>query len=209
MNAHELIPHLERIVRQHGTGISEFELIQVLDNDPDIPFTKPNMTDSWMLFQSHFWLFHCLYLLQVELLATTGEMLDIIATRVRLLPPTSTVFNMADPRNTETTLPHSGLPAAGDTMRAYYLDLDNLDRETPQSINDKLKAFWRGLSVGPAQPDDWEVMGLKPSVSADELRLQYRRLCQKHHPDRGGDAQAFRAVQAAYARLKIAVLRKG
>lgn len=44
-------------------------------------------------------------------------------------------------------------------------------------------------------------LGLSAGASATEVRSAYRRLAKLHHPDRGGDAEAFQHVQRAYERL--------
>lgn len=38
--------------------------------------------------------------------------------------------------------------------------------------------------------------------SAEEARLEYRRLCMEHHPDRGGDTLVMQAINEAYRRWK-------
>ncbi|TGG95728.1 hypothetical protein E4656_04780 [Natronospirillum operosum] len=183
-----LLAHLDIILREHRTGISEYELMQRLDAEPQAPFTRPDMLDSWVLFRSHFWLFHHLYLLKLQL-GSVGETLDIVATRICR-------FHTQDTASTQTEV------APADPMQEYYLDLDNLVRETPDSLQAKLDAFWRGLQAPDKVHADWALFDLKPPVSAPALRQRYRALCQRHHPDRGGDAVQFQQVQAAYARLK-------
>ncbi len=55
-------------------------------------------------------------------------------------------------------------------------------------------------------PNDFAVLGLRPSAGDDEIRDAYRRLAKIHHPDRNpGDAQAlstFRRLTDSYAALK-------
>lgn len=43
-----------------------------------------------------------------------------------------------------------------------------------------------------------EILGVPPGASRDEIRAAYRRLAALHHPDRGGDAEAFAKVNAAH-----------
>jgi DnaJ domain len=45
------------------------------------------------------------------------------------------------------------------------------------------------------------VLGVAPGASPDEIRAAWRRVARDTHPDHGGDAAAFRAAAAAYARL--------
>lgn len=45
----------------------------------------------------------------------------------------------------------------------------------------------------------YELLGVSPDASPDELRLAYRRACRLHHPDRGGNPDVFDAVQKAWA----------
>ena len=45
------------------------------------------------------------------------------------------------------------------------------------------------------------VLGLQPSATYEDVKFAYRRLRALHHPDRGGDADKFLAVQRAYERL--------
>ena len=51
----------------------------------------------------------------------------------------------------------------------------------------------------------WEVLGLTPGASQDAIRQAYRKLAQRHHPDKhpnDPEAQArFQAIQAAYTEL--------
>ncbi|WP_224096551.1 DnaJ domain-containing protein [Pseudoxanthomonas sp. X-1] len=44
----------------------------------------------------------------------------------------------------------------------------------------------------------WQVLDVFPEASASDIRAQYQRLRARHHPDRGGKPEDFRAVQTAY-----------
>ena len=57
------------------------------------------------------------------------------------------------------------------------------------------------MSDSPAAASPYEVLGVSPSASDDELRRAYRRLLRHTHPDVGGDAAAFHTVQIAWERV--------
>ncbi|TFB49510.1 J domain-containing protein [Cryobacterium tagatosivorans] len=53
----------------------------------------------------------------------------------------------------------------------------------------------------PAAATPYEVLGVSPTASQDELRRAYRRLLRHTHPDVGGSAERFHAVQIAWERV--------
>ncbi|HEY4104342.1 MAG TPA: J domain-containing protein [Polyangiaceae bacterium] len=52
----------------------------------------------------------------------------------------------------------------------------------------------------------WEILGLKPSATLTEIKSAYRKRALEAHPDRGGSAERFRALQTAY---ESALTRRG
>lgn len=46
--------------------------------------------------------------------------------------------------------------------------------------------------------DPYEVLGVKPEASADEIRSAWREAARTHHPDAGGDAETFKRAQWAF-----------
>ena len=52
----------------------------------------------------------------------------------------------------------------------------------------------------PDPPED--NFGLKRSKSQEELRENYKKACLQHHPDKGGDHDAFIKLKDEYDRLK-------
>jgi len=44
----------------------------------------------------------------------------------------------------------------------------------------------------------YEALGLEPGASSDEVKAAYRAKAKEHHPDAGGNAEAFKEVQEAY-----------
>jgi curved DNA-binding protein CbpA len=57
------------------------------------------------------------------------------------------------------------------------------------------------MPESPASPTPYEVLGVSASASQDELRRAYRRLLRATHPDTGGSAVRFTAVQLAWERV--------
>src|SRR3954465_5171607 len=54
------------------------------------------------------------------------------------------------------------------------------------------------MSDSPASPTPYEVLGVRPDVGHPDLRPADRRLRGETHPDTGGTAAAFQAVQQAW-----------
>lgn len=50
----------------------------------------------------------------------------------------------------------------------------------------------------PASATPYEVLGVPATATADQLRAAYRRRLRETHPDTGGDAASFTAVQTAW-----------
>jgi hypothetical protein len=50
----------------------------------------------------------------------------------------------------------------------------------------------------------WDVLGVSPVASWDDIQRRYRALAMEHHPDRGGEAKVFLKVQAAYELARAA-----
>jgi Sec-independent protein translocase protein TatA len=47
----------------------------------------------------------------------------------------------------------------------------------------------------------YQLLGITPSATPEEIREAYRRKAQQHHPDKGGDPDTMRAITEAYQKL--------
>lgn len=56
----------------------------------------------------------------------------------------------------------------------------------------------------PISATPYEVLGVSPSADQNELRRAYRKLMRETHPDTGGNAARFTAVQIAWERIGTA-----
>lgn len=57
-----------------------------------------------------------------------------------------------------------------------------------------------GQPSAPAEVDNqglYDILGLEKSASQADIKKAYKLMARKHHPDRGGDADAFKEVNAA------------
>jgi hypothetical protein len=78
----------------------------------------------------------------------------------------------------------------------------------PQIVRGLRELRGERVEDAPRPPDSSEVelcyklLGVPPSATWDQIEQAYRRKAKLHHPDRGGDDDAMRALNDAYALLK-------
>jgi DnaJ-class molecular chaperone len=49
--------------------------------------------------------------------------------------------------------------------------------------------------------NNYQILGLNPSATIDDIKRAYRKAAMKNHPDRGGDKDRFQSIKEAYEQL--------
>jgi hypothetical protein len=173
---------LLEVLRAHPAGLSEYDLIKLLEADGEPGFETGCLHDSLSLFQTHFLLFHHLYRL-AEVFAQEGEY------RLHISPLLIQAIPKQDKDDT--------LPAEPDPLRAYYLDLNNLKNTAAEDVEALLSRFWTRFIGNDQRREALETLELEDPVDWPAIKQQHRRLVMAHHPDRGGDKERLQAINAA------------
>ena len=135
---------------------------------------------------------NALYQLQSSLWQEESLTLSINAMRIQLL--STTQINLSQ----NTTLSDS----VDAKLAAYYLDWSEYEKTDADEVSRLLNSFYKGISL-PGNRDSalktLQIDSTNPTKAT--IKQQYRKLAQKHHPDRGGDQDIFIGLRQAYEYL--------
>lgn len=185
INADTLEPLVERILLDHPEGLDEQACLQRLRAHPDSGFEAQRQISGLGLFRSHFVLFHVLYRLRDRLRQSgTGDIeIDPMCIRRRGYVPGESALS------------------SHDSLRAYYLDLNNLENTDAADVGRMLKGFDAEVRRREQRAHAMATLELTEPFDAAAVRRQYRRMAMRHHPDRGGDAERLQAINRAFRTL--------
>ncbi|MFC3149607.1 DNA-J related domain-containing protein [Litoribrevibacter euphylliae] len=179
----ELMQTIDAILDHHPEGLSLYELIKTLSS-PDIAFFDERpLAEPQGLFQTNFVVMNALYQLNKD---KPNHHYEIHSLKVCKHP------NQSNSHSTDIT--------EVDPLEIYYLDWANFN-QSEQEINELINHFWERMLVIDFEDGDLQTLDLIKPVTLAEIKQQYRKLSQQHHPDKGGDAEYFVEIQQAYTRL--------
>lgn len=183
-------------------GMTEYALISQLKSPPYQLFNENALRDSLALFNTHFILFHALYLLRNLWRDTSVGELDIHTTRIVLRPLKTS--SQCDCGTNATTLDKS------DPLADYYLNWQNLVSTGEADVEALLNGFWqRMMGAEPAFDSKESIVQCHALLNLDEsvpitlptLKRHYKKQLATVHPDKGGSHEAAQNVISAYQTL--------
>lgn len=190
MTAEDTLEPLQALLSLYladGHCCSEYDVLRWLQQPEQGLFSPTELQQTQSMFQAHFLLMHCLYTLRQQWANERSALLDISALHIQKHPWPAPSDNRQ--------------PDQHDPLAAYYLDLQHL-QTSGDDIEQLLRNFWQRLLQPADEAADLATLELQPPTDAGEIRLQYKKLAMRHHPDRGGQPERFRDIQSAYQRLR-------
>lgn len=178
---------------------TEYELIQALKREPYAIFDQDALADTQALFETHFILFHCLYLIRQAWHEMQRADLDIHTLAISVRPYTK---HGATVQTADTDVPQ-----LQDPLASYYLDWSNFTETTQQDVEQLLHDFWSRMtgttrqSQRMALDEAWQQLDLAPTADMQQVKRQYRKRVHQCHPDKGGSVREMQAIQVAYQRI--------
>ncbi|AHC16200.1 DNA-J related domain-containing protein [Salinispira pacifica] len=184
--ADQILPHLEEILKNYPEGITEYQLLKLLQERFAGVFNSAE-SEPLEIYHSHFFLFHCLYHLQRQLWRS-GQDLNIFCLDIRIVnyqPAAESGKRPVPDHTTEKPAEQSLDPA--DPLREYYLDWSNYEEADEESVAGMLRTASRLLNAYWQKDEAMETLGLTEPLNRDELNRRFRELSKKYHPDAGAD----------------------
>ena len=194
---HSLNPYLAPILSSIDAFLdkfpltSEHTLIKFLQQSAIAPFDLFNLSHAKDLFNAHFLCMHALYHLKHQYAAQQSYHLHIHAVQIERVELNT---------ETATDVQQAGLINA-DPLEAYYLDSRHYFETQEDDIQTMLKSFWEKYLAQDEKHASLAKLELPGDADATMVQQQYRRLAQKHHPDKGGCAIRFNEIRQAKAVL--------
>lgn len=185
-----LIRPILDILKNTHEPLKEYELHKLLGGDSFAQFVH-DCSEELILFRKHFLIMNALYELHEELLAQ-GLYIHISALDIRLI-------KINDERsNTQAISKETGFEKLSD----YYRNWDNFAKTSGKEVSELLQSFWTRFLANEEKSLALDCLQLGSTATWPDIQQQYRRLCQQHHPDKGGDALYFLEIRQAYDNLK-------
>ncbi|PLX66216.1 MAG: hypothetical protein C0603_12470 [Denitrovibrio sp.] len=209
------IPALKELIESET--VYESKMMKMVFDDIDI-ISMPAIE----LYRLHFALFHALYTLQNEYV-NDGKYLHIhfMQTGVFDYPAdnkcayfdkeTMTFCGQANIDNSSHCALHS--EQLGDdaieslSLKYFYLDKQNYDKLDSVTAESLLSGAWEILSSENSLNDAYLALGLHGHENSQTVKIRFRELCKKYHPDNGGDRDKFMDINRSY-RLIIKWLKE-
>lgn len=175
-------------------GLSEYDLLMQAKKSSAFPILEGE--NSVLLFREHFLLMHCLYKLQKQLESAGNYQLRI--------DPIKTVLQKAAKETDKTLLLKTELRegSSHEALKEYYLNWENFETTKEDDVDKLFDSFWQDYARHISGGEAFSILGLSDTANQKEITARYRELAAKHHPDRGGDKEAFIKIRAAYETLK-------
>lgn len=183
--------------------MTEHQLLKLLQQAPHDFFAKDALRDPLLLFQTHFLLFHCLYLLKQRWCTSQYAELEISAVMIIKRPFSDKIARRGIEKEGIENVSQQLLHA--DPLAQYYLDWSHFSSTTEDDVETLLNSFWRKVFTPKNEESIQQsliIMELDSAVPTTQLKVQYRRLAQSHHPDKGGDSEHFKKICQAFHQLK-------
>lgn len=183
-NAINLFETLVAILKANPQGLTEYQVLLELANRKIPGFQDRPARDTLNLFRRHFLLFHSLYRLRDAFLEQEQMWLEIHCLEIVLRPikPSEDQGRMLQ---------------TADRLREYYLDMKNFQETDRDDVEHMINGFWNRYENENHRDEAFEVLGLEVGASTTAIKKRYRELARTHHPDFGGEAEAFRRIAHA------------
>ena len=185
-------PILEILKNSDGV-LKEYQLHCLLGGDAFAQFVA-GCSDELALFRKHFLVMNALYELHEELLPQKLY-LQISALEIKLHQQEDTPTYLQPGKTLEIEQTFAKLSQ-------YYRDWTYFNKTNDTDVEALLKGFWNTYLVCEEKTEALACLELDNTAKWDDIQQQYRRLCQQHHPDKGGDALYFIEIRQAYDNLK-------
>ena len=184
------------VLKNTHQPIKEYQLHEILGGKAFEQFVA-GCSHELRLFRQHFMVMNALYELHHELL-DQHIFLHISALDIRLIQvPTENSGS-----NNKQLIPDFYASEGFKKLSDYYLDWDNFNKTSDKEVEKLLTDFWNNYLVYNEQNDSLACLKLTSPCNWPEIKQKYRELCQKHHPDKGGDKLYFLQIRQAYDNLK-------
>jgi DnaJ-domain-containing protein 1 len=191
-----LIPAILTLLKDNLNGISEFDILSTLKKQfPE--FNQLAQDANLQLFRQHFVIMNALYQLQQSLWQEEKLTLSISALQIKLLASTDLKSdNNGD--NASSDISNHLNP----NLAAYYLDWDEYEKTDENEVSRLIASFYQRMNSADNKQSALDVLNINSvSPSKTEIKQQYRKLVQKHHPDSGGNPEVFIEIRQAYEQL--------
>lgn len=179
------------LVKRHPEGIKEYDLLKLLH--AHLPREQQvALFDNLALFQQHFLLFHALYKLLDQQHAAQAGQIIIEPLNIQWLPY----------KAERAVTQQQAAPANTDPLRAYYLEIKNLEETCREDVDNLLASFWQKMGDNSEQLSALALFELAQPCDLVTIKKRYRQLLATHHPDKGGSVVKTQALNEAMAVLK-------
>ena len=165
------------------------------------------------LYRLHFALFHTLYTLQNEYVDDRKYLhVHFMRTGVFDYPAHDRCAYFND--ETMTFCGHTNIKSSnhcshhseqlGDdaieslSLKYFYLDKRNYDKLDSVTAESLLSGAWEILSSENSLNDAYLTLGLHGHENSRTVKMRFRELCKKYHPDNGGDRDKFMDINRSY-----------